>query len=886
MHGGPNDSHDRETSRVTKESQTPPPPAEPTAKPWRRLRYLGLQALSLPLVIAIFLAALWILHRELAGFKTDDVLQEFSNLPLTSSLLAVGVTVVSYLVLSLYDLLALRHVGQQMPYRRVALASFIGYVFSHNIGFAVLTSGSVRFRVYGSAGLSGPDIAVVTLLCVMTYVLGATLLAGAALLLEPVALFSELPIPVSLARTAGVACLAALLSYILWTALRREAISYKGIAFSPPPLSLTGKQLLLAVVDITLAGLALYLLLPESVEISFLAFLGIFVLATLAGMISHVPGGVGVFESAIVLLVPGAPADALLASALAYRVIYFLLPLAFASLLLGGFEAFQQKERLAKVRGLLNPVADRLAPQLLGIAVLLAGTILLLSGASPILDQRIAQIRHFVPLPLFEISHLLASLAGLGLLVLSRGLFHRLDGAYWLTIALLAAASAFSLLKGFDLVPAIAMLVVLLALLLCRRAFYRKAKLLDQPFSLGWITTIGVILAGSLWLGFFSYKHVDYANQLWWQFAFSDDAPRFLRASLLVIAAVVAFAALKLLRPAPAAPGPPGAEELAQAAEIIAAAGTPDSNLARLGDKSLLFSDSGKAFIMYGVAGRSWITLGEPVGPAEEQRELVWAFRDLADRHGGRAAFYQVSEGQLPLFLDQGLSLTKLGEEARVPLTDFGLEGKARRGLRQLHNKIVKDGASFEVLPPEDVDGIMPELKAISDAWLAEKHVREKGFSVGAFSPEYMRQFPLAVVRAEGRIVAFANIWPDAAGEEVSLDLMRHATDAPRSVMEFLFIELMLWGRAQGYAWCSLGMAPLSGLEAHKLAPRWHKVGTFVFRHGEHFYNFEGLRAYKEKFKPVWRPKYLAGPGGIAFAQTLLDVTSLISGGLKGIVSK
>ena len=86
--------------------------------------------------------------------------------------------------------------------------------------------------------------------------------------------------------------------------------------------------------------------------------------------------------------------------------------------------------------------------------------------------------------------------------------------------------------------------------------------------------------------------------------------------------------------------------------------------------------------------------------------------------------------------------------------------------------------------------------------------------------------------------------------------------------------------------WCSLGMAPLSGLEAHKLAPRWHKVGTFVFRHGEHFYNFEGLRAYKEKFKPVWRPKYLAGPGGIAFAQTLLDVTSLISGGLKGIVSK
>ena len=232
------------------------------------------------------------------------------------------------------------------------------------------------------------------------------------------------------------------------------------------------------------------------------------------------------------------------------------------------------------------------------------------------------------------------------------------------------------------------------------------------------------------------------------------------------------------------------------------------------------------------------------------------------------------------------MSLTKLGEEARVPLADFSLEGKARKSLRQIHNRVAREGASFEVLPAEEVAGILPELQAISDAWLAEKNAREKGFSVGAFSPDYIKQFPIGLVRVGTRIVAFANIWRDAVGEEMSIDLMRQSAGAPRDVMEYLFAEIMLWGHEEGYNWINLGMAPLSGLEARKMAPLWHHVGTFVFRHGEHFYNFEGLRHYKEKFKPVWRPKYMAGPGGLAFAQTLLDSAALISGGLKGIVSK
>ncbi len=115
---------------------------------------------------------------------------------------------------------------------------------------------------------------------------------------------------------------------------------------------------------------------------------------------------------------------------------------------------------------------------------------------------------------------------------------------------------------------------------------------------------------------------------------------------------------------------------------------------------------------------------------------------------------------------------------------------------------------------------------------------------------------------------------------------MRYLPEAPHGIMEFLFIQLMLWGRREGYRWFSLGMVPLSGLEGHELAPFWNRLGAFIFRHGEHFYNFQGLRQYKEKFDPEWKPKYLASPGGLSIPLILTNIASLISGGMKGVVAK
>ena len=242
---------------------------------------------------------------------------------------------------------------------------------------------------------------------------------------------------------------------------------------------------------------------------------------------------------------------------------------------------------------------------------------------------------------------------------------------------------------------------------------------------------------------------------------------------------------------------------------------------------------------------------------------------------------------RLPLYLDLGLAPLKIGEEATVDLTGFSLAGSDRAELRQVQRKLSKAGVRFEVAPAQALDdALMSELKTLSDTWLAEKHTREKGFALGRFDPTYLRNFPMALVHQDGHVVAFANLWTGSEHAEFSIDLMRSHTDAPKGVMDYLFTELMLWGAAQGFGRINLGMAPLSGLEDHPLAPLWHRIGTLMFRHGEHFYNFEGLRAYKEKFHPQWTPKYLAIPRGLHLPAVLLDVAALIGGGLKGVLTK
>ena len=832
------------------------------------------------------MAVLLVLNLELREFRLRDVLEALRAIPGGALWAAVAFTALSYASLMCFDVLGLRYAGKSLPFSLTAPTSFVAYAFAHSFSLAALTGAAIRYRLYAPAGLTAVDVARVAAFTSVTTGLGISLLGGLALLLSPTLSGAALHLQPGWAVAIGLAILGGVVCYAAWGLLSRRATEIWSWRVEPPGARLVGLQLLVGLADLGLSAAALWVLLPASAAVTFPAFCGAYAAAILISLVSHVPGGLGVLESVLMLSVPhGDPAE-MLGALVAYRVIYYLLPLVAAALLLAVKEFSGQLASNGLKLSRASAWLQQGSPQMLGGLVFLAGGLLLVSGATPGIDSRLAFLHHVLPLPVLETSHLAGSAIGLALLVLARALFQRVNAAYQVTVALLLAGVVASLLKGLDYEEALVLGAILLCLWLGRRQFHRTASLWQERFSPAWIVNLLIVLGTATWIGFLTHKNVHYSNDLWWTFAVDADASRMLRASLLGALLVAAVLLSGLLRPAQPEPVLPSAADLDRVRRVLATSAVAGANVALSGDKHLLFAAGDTAFLMYRIAGRSWVALGDPVGPREFWDELVWRFREMVDEHGGRTVFYEVSGDSLPLYLDLGLTLTKLGEEARVPLAQFSLEGKSRSELRSARRRAERDGATFEIVMPPDVGAILPELRVISDHWLEERSAEEKSFSLGFFSPEYLVNFPIALIRRHGIPVAFANVWVSAAREEVSVDLMRFGPDAPHGAMDFLFAELILWGQAQGYAQFSLGMAPLSGLEEHPLAPVWHRVGNLVFRYGEHFYNFSGLRRYKAKFVPVWLPRYLASPGGLALPRVLLDVSALISGGVRGLWSR
>jgi len=837
--------------------------------------------------VLLFGVALWVLHHELRAHHWKDVVAALRAMPGWRVALALALTALNYAALTGYDGLAFLFLGNRLSYRRIALASFIAYVFSHNVGLALLGGSAVRFRLYSGWGLTTSEIATVVGFNAITFWLGFLLLLGLALILAPPPMPAAIHLPLASTQVLGTVCLVALAAYLVIVSLRKTPLRWRNWELGLPAPRLSLAQVALSSLDWALAASVLYVLLPPMNGVPFATVLGAFLLAQIAGLVSNVPGGLGVFETVMVVLLRAhAPSDALLGSLLAYRVVYYFVPFLVAVGMLTGYEALQRREGIARAGRFFGRWVPGVVPHALAFSTFLGGAVLLASGATPAAHGRLGWVHDFLPLPVLEVSHFAGSLIGVALLLLARGLQRRLDAAYLLASALLASGIVLSLLKGFDYEEAIILSLMLAALLPCRPEFYRRASLLDEPLSASWIVAILLVLLGTGWLLLLSYKHIEYSADLWWQFELSGQAPRSLRAEAGAVVLLAIYGAARLLRPSRAEPQPPDADDLAHVRALATASPSTNAQLSLLADKVFLFNKDRTGFIMYRVEGRSWVALGDPVAPAAEARELVWQFHELSDQHGGWTVFYQVRPENLPLYLDLGLSPLKLGEEARVSLREFTLEGGARKGLRQAHHRLAREGCVLGILPPHAVSEVLSELRTISDAWLAEKRTREKGFSLGFFDPAYLRQFPIALVRRNERIVAFANVLLGSGKQEISIDLMRYLSDAPPGVMDFLFIELMLWGKAQGYQWFNLGMAPMSGFEDRALAPLWSRLGAFVFRHGEDFYNFQGLRQYKEKFGPVWEPRYLASPGGFALPMIVSNIASLISGGLRGIVTK
>jgi len=831
--------------------------------------------------------ALIFLYKELRNYNLGEIIQKLRDFPSGRFYAAVLATAFSYFILTFYDLLAVKYIKRKLKYSRIFFISLVSYIFGNNIGMSVLSSGTVRFRFYSAAGLSSVDIIKIITFTATTFWLGIITLAGVVFVIEPVHSPAILHIPVYSLKLAGIFLLTLITGYLVITYFYSKTFTFKNWEIEIPGLKIGLGQIAVSFLDWSIAGLVLYFLLPDTVPLTYMEFIPLFLLAQISGLVSHVPGGIGVFETVIMLLLAGQGGTSeIFSSLILYRFVYYLCPFVVGLILFTTAELTVTIGAAKKAASFVIKWVPLIFPGVLAILIFISGAVLLLSASLPNISERMTWLNYFLPVPVIEISHFFTAITGAALLLLSSRIQKRLYSAYYLTIIFLVSGIVFLILNGLNYEESLILIVTLAAFYPCRKFFYRKSSLFDQSFSPAWGASIATVITVTIWLGFFAYKYVPYSEDLWSSFSLLNDTSRFLRGIAGVIGVFSVLSLVLLLRPALIRPSRPTDEDMETVKSIIELSGKPDGYMALLGDKYIYFNKSRTAFIMYGIQGKSWIVLGDPVGKKNDIKEIIWDFSEECYKEDANLVFFEVSHDYLPVYIETGMNILKIGEIAHVNLPEFHIQGNDNRGLRNSINKTLKENYVFEIIPAAVIPDIINELKDVSDNWLGEKKTKEKQFSIGFFNENYLMNFEIAAVKKENRIVAFANLMYTSDRNELTIDLMRYNSSAPGGIMDFLFINIMMWGKENGFRCFNLGSVPLSGLVNKPLVPFWNRLGTMIYGYSEKFYNFQGLRGYKKKFHPEWHPRYLVYSKPLSLPRTMIDIAMLVSGGIKGVISK
>jgi uncharacterized membrane protein YbhN (UPF0104 family) len=287
----------------------------------------------------LLLASLWTIHRELQQYESQDIWAQLASIPRSSVSWAIAFTALNGLAFTGYDTLSALYVRHALPYYQTALAAVTSIPISNTVGLALLSGSAIRYRFYAPWGVPPLKIAQMIAFCNLSFWLGLFSVGGLLFLWQPVEIPPRLHLPFQSTQPIGTFFLSAIAAYLLWNLFSHKSLSFGKIFIPHLPVGLCLGQIAVSSLDWTLAAAVLYALLPAHASISYAAYFGIYLLAQFAGVVSNIPGGLGVFETVMLLLLPPAvPSNVLIGTLIAYRAIYYLLPLSIAVLLLVGYE--------------------------------------------------------------------------------------------------------------------------------------------------------------------------------------------------------------------------------------------------------------------------------------------------------------------------------------------------------------------------------------------------------------------------------------------------------------------------------------------------------------------------------------------------------------------
>jgi uncharacterized membrane protein YbhN (UPF0104 family) len=651
----------------------------------------------LPAVLGVLLlvGAIYAVQKEFRHLKLEDVATALDAIPRRALVISFVCTVLSYFVLTFYDRLGTIYAGHKIPYRRVAFASFCAYALSHNLGFNALSAAAVRYRLYAHWGMTPGQIARTAAFCSVTFMFGGLVLGGGALLLEPrsVPFFGD-HLPVAILRTVGIALWGVVGTYVtLACVVPRLRLFGHEINF--PGLRMALLQVALATCDVSITSSIFYALLPATqrpdVTLTFPIFLGIYVASYTAGLAASLPGGIGVFDTAILFgLDRYVHAPAILGALVIFRLYYYVIPLFLAGALFAGNELLLRGGALMK-----STVVVRTAQTLARWnepdfaiaaatgAVMLSGIMLLgvgvvsprpdFSWLDPDYADFATQAGQFIP-----------SLIGAGLVVLAIGLSHRVNLAWGATILLLVAGAAFAAAQGARLWIAGVLVLTTLLIAPFRASFYRHARLLAGPLEASTALYLLSLVVCLLALAGFRQHVRALPNNAWWEVVLSPDLPNSMRLSVALTVGLALVAIWRLVRPGRVTWHPWDDEARLRLARF--------GPLPPTGADGVVWGEAQQAGIAFRRCGRVLLGLGDPAGAEGDQVSAIWRLRDLAEQEGLDPAIWRAGPALLKVYGDIGLTALPLGAdgmplpeaETETPTSDRYLVCVAERDLSTL----------------------------------------------------------------------------------------------------------------------------------------------------------------------------------------------------------
>lgn len=521
---------------------------------------------------------------------------------------------------------------------------------------------------------------------------------------------------------------------------------------------------------------------------------------------------------------------------------------------------------------------ERWVAPVLAMLTALMGIVNLFSATFPALTDRLVVLRQILPLEVRHGSHLTAALAGFALLVLANTLWRRKRTAWMMTTVVLLVSTVSHLLKGLDYEEASLSILLAFILIVNRHHFHAHS---DLPSARSGLFVLFVAVLFTLMygvVGFYlldrhfkiSYDFLSAIRQTFVMFTqFYDPGlepltgfGRFFGDSIYMVAAgTLLYSLIMLVRPVlvhePATP-----QQREQAKEVVERYGR--TSLARFTlfpDKTYFFSPGGTLFAFVHKE-RVALVLGDPIGSENDLPAALGAFKKHCSQNDWLPVFYQIQPDYLNVYKSNGFETLMIGQEAIIDLAAFSLEGKVGKEFRTTLNKMERLGHHAEIYLPPLSDDLLEKLRDVSNEWLSSMHGNEMRFSVGWFDDDYVRHSQvMTIFMPDGAISAFANIIPEYQRPEFAVDLMRRRNQIENGTMDFIFIALLRWAKEQGASTFSLGLSALSGLNATSDNLSTERALHYIYENINRFYNFKGLHAFKEKFHPVWQPRYLVYPG-------------------------